>query len=51
MTKLVKLCGIDAEDEASFQALEDIGPRILCLSCEAAIVMRPGNVVSPLPLT
>ncbi|KAJ7927542.1 hypothetical protein B0H13DRAFT_2312484 [Mycena leptocephala] len=44
MTKLVKLCGIDAEDPGSFKALADIGPRIRCLSCPAAIVMQPSNV-------
>ncbi|KAJ7485374.1 hypothetical protein FB451DRAFT_1229477 [Mycena latifolia] len=44
MTKLVKLCGIDAEDPGSFKALADVGPRILCLSCPAAIVMRPSSV-------
>ncbi|KAJ6595755.1 hypothetical protein DFH09DRAFT_1135523 [Mycena vulgaris] len=44
MTKLVKMCGIDAEDPGSFKALADIGPRILCLSCPAAIVMRPASV-------
>ncbi|KAJ7033751.1 hypothetical protein C8F04DRAFT_1002688 [Mycena alexandri] len=46
MIKLVKLCGIDAEDPGSFAALENIGAqaRILCLSCPAAIVMRPSNV-------
>ncbi|KAJ7266961.1 hypothetical protein B0H12DRAFT_1179422 [Mycena haematopus] len=44
MTKLVKLCGIDAEDPGSFKALKDIGPRVLCLSCPAAIVMCPSSV-------
>ncbi|KAJ7512674.1 hypothetical protein B0H11DRAFT_1946827 [Mycena galericulata] len=44
MTKVVKLCGINAEDPDSFKALDDIGPRILCLSCSAAIVMRPSSV-------
>ncbi|KAJ7728423.1 hypothetical protein DFH07DRAFT_851162 [Mycena maculata] len=44
MTKLVKLCSIDVEDPGSFKALDDIGPRIRCLSCPAAIVMRPSNV-------
>ncbi|KAJ6473526.1 hypothetical protein C8R47DRAFT_1144696 [Mycena vitilis] len=45
MTKLLKLCDIDAEDTGSFAALDSIGPRIRCLSCSAAIVMRPSNVV------
>ncbi|KAF8136000.1 hypothetical protein K438DRAFT_1738533 [Mycena galopus ATCC 62051] len=44
MTKLVKLCGIDTEDPRSFKVLEDIGPRIQCLSCSAAIVMAPSSV-------
>ncbi|KAJ6588847.1 hypothetical protein B0H19DRAFT_1101444 [Mycena capillaripes] len=44
MTKLVKLCGIDAEDPGSFKALDAIGAQIRCLSCSAAIVMRPVNV-------
>ncbi|KAJ7126137.1 hypothetical protein C8R44DRAFT_781112 [Mycena epipterygia] len=44
LTKLVKLCGIDAEDPGSFNALDDVGPRISCLSCPAAIVMRPSSV-------
>lgn len=44
MTKLVKLCGIDEEDPGSFEALADVGPRILCLSCHAAIVMCPSSV-------
>ncbi|KAJ7185552.1 hypothetical protein C8R46DRAFT_982211 [Mycena filopes] len=44
MTKLVKLCGIDAEDPNSFTAMDNIGARILCLSCPMAIVMRPANV-------
>ncbi|KAJ7754457.1 hypothetical protein B0H16DRAFT_1542409 [Mycena metata] len=44
MIKLVKLCGIDAEDPGSFEAMAAIGTRILCLSCPAAIVMRPSNV-------
>ncbi|KAJ7155483.1 hypothetical protein C8R43DRAFT_1000071 [Mycena crocata] len=43
-TKLVKICAIDAEDPGSFKALDDVGPRILCLSCPAAIVMRPSSV-------
>jgi hypothetical protein len=46
MTQLLKLCGIDAEDPGSYKALDDIGPRIQCLSCPAAIVMRPSSVVS-----
>ncbi|KAK7044656.1 hypothetical protein R3P38DRAFT_2880006 [Favolaschia claudopus] len=44
MTKVVKLCGIDVEDPGSFKALDDIGPRIQCLSCPAAIVMCPSSV-------
>ncbi|KAJ7892743.1 hypothetical protein B0H14DRAFT_2335164, partial [Mycena olivaceomarginata] len=44
MTQLLKLCGIDAEDPGSYKALDDIGPRIQCLSCPAAIVMRPSSV-------
>ncbi|KAJ6541129.1 hypothetical protein B0H10DRAFT_2137610 [Mycena sp. CBHHK59/15] len=45
MTKLVKLCEIDAEDSGSYKALDAVGPRILCRSCPTAIVMWPTNVV------
>ncbi|KAF7344587.1 hypothetical protein MSAN_01940800 [Mycena sanguinolenta] len=44
MTQLVSLCGIDAKDPDSFKTLQAIGPRILCLSCPAAIVMSPSSV-------
>ncbi|KAJ6488029.1 hypothetical protein C8R45DRAFT_264013 [Mycena sanguinolenta] len=44
MIKLVHLCGIDAEDPSSFKVLQGIGPRILCLSCPAPIVMFPSSV-------
>ncbi|KAJ7058052.1 hypothetical protein C8F01DRAFT_1027474 [Mycena amicta] len=45
MTKLVQLCGIDAENPNSFEKWNAIGARVVCLSCPSAIIMRPSDVV------
>jgi len=46
MTKVLEACEIADEDPLSVNALESIGFRILCKSCEGGnIVMDPSSVV------
>jgi hypothetical protein len=45
ISKVLALCGADAEQSESFQAVEVLGPRIRCQSCEAQIVMTFKNLV------
>ncbi|KAL0057936.1 hypothetical protein AAF712_015400 [Marasmius tenuissimus] len=45
MTKVVVLCDVNPEDSSSIAALKAFGHKIICQSCDALIIMTPGNVV------
>jgi len=42
---VLALCGAKAEDGDSFDIVQALGVRIMCLSCESAIVMGFESVV------
>ena len=45
VSKVLSLCGANAEESESFRAVEELGSRIRCESCESKVIMTFRNVV------
>ncbi|KAJ3985851.1 hypothetical protein F5890DRAFT_1552800 [Lentinula detonsa] len=45
ISALLEVCGIPDDQKGSHRRLSAIGPRIVCLSCDAQIVMEPLDVI------
>ncbi|KAK1221576.1 hypothetical protein PQX77_015589 [Marasmius sp. AFHP31] len=45
MKKVIALCDVNPEDSSSIGVLKAFGHKIVCQSCDAVIIMTPGNVV------